>query len=69
MKKLSLRTEHLGALSNEDLVLVAGGNAGELKLPETNVSDGSCVCSLRVPGIHIEAIRLNVSDGSCVCFC
>jgi hypothetical protein len=67
MKKLSLRTEHLGALSAEDLSMVAG--AGELRLPDTNVSDGSCVCTLRVPGIHVDALRVDVSDGSCVCFC
>jgi hypothetical protein len=61
VKKLSLRTEYLGELSNDDLRAVAGA-AGQ-EVPGT-VSDGSCVCIQIVPAI---ILRCDISDGSCVC--
>ncbi|HEX8003202.1 MAG TPA: hypothetical protein VF519_10955 [Mycobacteriales bacterium] len=61
MKKLSLRTEYLGELSNDDLRAVAGA-AGQ-EVPGT-VSDGSCVC-VAIADFRIPAC--DISAGSCVC--
>jgi hypothetical protein len=62
MKKLTLRTEHLGELSSADLQRVAGAAGRGGDVPGT-VSDGSCVC---VQGLNL-ALKCDVSDGSCVC--
>ena len=62
MKKLTLRTEHLGELSSDELRAVAGAAAGAYEAPGT-VSDGSCVCGI---GLAIP-LRCDISDGSCVC--
>lgn len=65
MKKLTLRTEHLGELSTAELRQIAGAAAGADEAPGT-VSDGSCVCSFMPLAF---AIRCDLSDGSCVCGC
>ena len=61
MKKLGLRTEHLGELSADELRVVAGA-AGD-DMPYT-ISDGSCGC---VPGAGIRIPECNISAGSCLC--
>ena len=63
MKKLTLRTEHLGELSTDELRKVAGAAGGAYEAPGT-VSDGSCVCGI---GIVIRQPQCDISDGSCVC--
>jgi hypothetical protein len=63
MKKLTLRTEHLGELSTDDLRRVAG--AAGVENAAGTISDGSCVCTLG--GIAPLILRCDVSDGSCVC--
>jgi len=63
MKKLALRTEHLGELKYEDLRQIRGAGA------QNTVSDGSCVCNL---SIHVPAAifgSCDISDGSCACNC
>jgi hypothetical protein len=61
MKKLTLRSEHLGQLSTEDLRRVAGAQADAAG----TLSAGSCVCT----NLLQLAFRCGVSDGSCACVC
>ncbi len=61
MKRLTLRSEHLGELTPQELRAVAGGG-GALG----TVSDGSCACTTPVGGVLLAC---DVSDGSCACFC
>lgn len=64
MRKLSLRSEHLGLLSNDELRNVAGAAGGYAAAADGTVSDGSCVCHL-LPAFEIR--QCDISDGSCVC--
>jgi len=62
MRKLTLRSEHLGELSTAELRQVAGAAAEA----NNTVSDGSCVCTI---GLAVMIVPCDVSDGSCACAC
>lgn len=63
MRKISLRSEHLGELSTDDLRRIAGGEGGAAG----TISGGTCVCSILIPGEQREFALCDISNGSCAC--
>lgn len=67
MKKLTLRTEHLGELASDELLRIAGAAHGAGV--QRTYSDGSCICTDIVPLIAPLVCTCDFSAGSCGCKC